>query len=284
MVNVPIAAEAVYHFGAFPVTNAQVNATLALVDFIVIAIFLNRRLKMRPGKFQNFIEATLEWVLGYFDQVTRDREKSKKFLPLVGTLFFFILVSNWMGLLPGTGSIGFWHVVNGAQEWIPLFRPAASDLNLTLAMALVSVIGAHIVGGSTLGWWKHVNKFFPFSGIWKALKTLNPVKILTSLIEFLAGMIEFVGELAKVASLSLRLFGNVFAGEVLMTVMSSLFAYILPLPFMALELIVGIVQATVFALLTLVYLTVLTMPPHGEGHEEHSKKITSHASAIAAAP
>jgi len=282
MVTVPIAAEAVLHIGALPVTNAQINATLALVVFIVIAIFLNRRLKMRPGKFQNFIEATLEWVMGYFDQVTRDREKSKKFLPLVGTLFFFILISNWMGLLPGTGSIGFWHVVGRTREWIPLLRPAASDLNLTLAMALVSVVSAHVIGGSTLGWWTHINKFFPFNSLVKALKTLSPIKILTALIEFLAGSIEFVGEIAKVASLSLRLFGNVFAGEVLMTVMASLLAYVLPIPFMALELIVGIVQATVFALLTLVYLTVLSMPPHGERHEEHPKKITSHASAIAA--
>ncbi|HEU0050432.1 MAG TPA: F0F1 ATP synthase subunit A [Patescibacteria group bacterium] len=268
MINVPIAAETVFTIGTFPVTNTQINATVALLIFFVLAIVVRIGLKERPGKIQNFIETALEWVLGYFDQVTRSREKSKKFLPLVGTLFFFILVSNWMSLLPGTGSIGLMH----GTEWIPLFRPATSDLNLTLAMAIVSVISAHAVGIGTVGLWKHINKFIQIGGLWKSIKKFNPIAILTALIEFVVGLIELVGEFAKIASLSLRLFGNVFAGEVLMTVMASLFAFFLPLPFMALELIVGIVQATVFSLLTLVYLTVLSMPPHGEGHEHKEHK------------
>jgi F-type H+-transporting ATPase subunit a len=111
----------------------------------------------------------------------------------------------------------------------------------------------------------------------KALITLNPVKILTALVEFVVGIIELFSEVAKVVSLSLRLFGNIFAGEVLITVISSLFAFALPIPFMALELIVGVVQATVFTLLTLVYLTVATEKPHGD--EEHTKEEHAHAPA-----
>ena len=271
MINVPVAAEVVFHIGWFPVTNAQVNATVALLILTVIGLLVRSKVTLVPGKLQNAVEGVIEWVLGYFDQVTRDREKSKEFLPLVGTLFFFILLSNWMGLLPGTGSIGFWHTVGGVKEWIPLFRPAMSDLNLTLAMALVSVVCAHGVAAARLGWWTHFNKFFQFEKVWKAVVSLKPMDILTSLIEFVVGLIELVGEFAKVASLSLRLFGNVFAGEVLMTVIASLVAFLVPLPFMALELIVGLVQATVFAMLTLVYLTVLSMPPHGE-HAEHEDK------------
>ncbi|MDO8583874.1 MAG: F0F1 ATP synthase subunit A [bacterium] len=270
MVNVPIAAEPIFSIGSFLVTNAQINATAALVIFLIIGLFVRSRVKMKPGRLQNFVETAIEWVLGYFDQVTRDRERSKKFLPLVGTLFFFILVSNWMGLLPGVGSIVSSQMVHGELEAIPLFRPATSDLNLTLAMAIVSVIAAHFVGVATIGGWSHLNKFVQLKGF-KAFTKLNPVGWLTAIIEFVVGLIELVGEFAKVASLSLRLFGNVFAGEVLMTVMASLLAFFLPLPFMALELIVGIVQATVFSLLTLVYLTVLSMPAHGdhEKHEEH---------------
>ncbi len=270
MVNVPIAAETVFHIGSFPVTNAQVNATVALGILVIIGLIVRFSVKMKPGRIQNFVEATIEWVLGYFDQVTRDREKSKKFLPLVGTLFFFILLSNWLGLFPGTGSIGVWEEIHGAMELVPLFRPATSDLNLTLAMALVSVVTAHMVGAFSLGGWIHLNKFFQIKKIFSAFTKLNPIGWLVALIEFVVGLIELVGELAKVLSLSLRLFGNVFAGEVLMTVMASLLAFFLPLPFIALELIVGIVQATVFSLLTLVYMTVLTMPPHGEHKKEEA--------------
>lgn len=275
MVKVPIAAEPIFYLGSFPVTNAQINATLALLVFVLIASAIHKRLKLRPGGLQNAVEGVLEWVMGYFDQVTRSREKSKKFLPLVGTLFFFILLSNWMGLLPGTGSIGLWRLVHGETEWIPLLRPATSDLNLTLAMALVSVISSHFIGATTLGVWTHINKFFQFKKLWDAIRHFSVMGVLVAIIEFAAGLIELMSEFAKVASLSLRLFGNIFAGEVLMTVMAALFAYILPLPFMALELIVGIVQATVFSLLTLVYLTVMTTSH--EAHDSQQAKELIHS-------
>jgi F-type H+-transporting ATPase subunit a len=268
--NIPIAAEPVFSIGGFVFTNALVNSTILMIAFVVFAGALRASMSVIPGKLQNAFEAALEFLFGYFDQVTGSREKSKRFLPIVGTLFFFILLSNWMGLLPGTGSIGVWQTVEGHRELVPLFRPASSDLNLTLAMALISVLSSHLIGMVSLGFFTHWNKFIQLGTIWKALKTLNPMKILVALIEFLVGFIELFSEAAKVVSLSLRLFGNVFAGEVLMTVISSLVAFFVPLPFMAMEIIVGIVQATVFAMLTLVYLTIMSSPPHGEGeHAEH---------------
>lgn len=260
---VPLAAEPVLRIGSFPITNAQVNAFAALGIFLILALLL-RRPKEIPGRVQNAFEMLMEGLLGLFDQVTHDREKSKKFLPFVGTLFIFILLSNWMGLLPGTGSIGVWKNVGGARELVPLFRPAMSDLNLTLAMALVTVIVSHVVGMFTLGVGAHVGKFVQVAGIWRAIKKFSPVAILVALIEFVVGLMEIVSEIAKIASLSLRLFGNIFAGEVLLTVMASLMAFFVPLPFMAMEILVGIVQATVFSMLTLVYLTIMTTKPHGE--------------------
>lgn len=264
MVNVPIAAEAVFHIGSFPVTNAQVNAFIALGVIGISAFFIRFGAKEIPGKFQNFVEIILEKLLAFFDQVTGDREKSKRFLPLAGTMFLFILISNLMGLFPGMGSIGRWLPVNGETELVPIFRPANSDLNLTLAMALTSVIASHVMGILALGFLAHAGKFFQLRGLWQAIKSLKPISIFTSLIELMVGLIELIGEIAKVASLSLRLFGNIFAGEVLMTVIGSILSVFIPLPFMGLELIVGIVQATVFAMLTLVYMTVMSMPPHGE--------------------
>ncbi len=270
MVHVSLAAEPVFHIGAFPLTNAMINALIATLVFIVLVIVIRSPSARRPGRFQLFVEMVLEGIMEFFDQVTHDRQKTRKFLPFVGTLFFFILISNWLGLLPGTGSIGVIHETAEGTGIIPLLRPANSDLNLTLAMALTTIIASHVLGIVSLGWWTHFNKFIQIHGLVKSLRSLNPIKILTAFVEFIVGIIEMFGEVAKVASLSLRLFGNIFAGEVLITVISSLFAYFMPLPFMALEIIVGVVQAVVFSMLTLVYLTMMTMPPHGADHDhEH---------------
>lgn len=274
--NVPITAETIFHIGTFPVTNAFINSTAVTIFFVILAILIGRRIQKIPNKLQNAFEALLEFLLGYFDQVTHDRAKSKKFLPIVGTLFMFILASNWFGLFPGMGSIGIWQSVDGHAELVPILRSANSDLNLTLAMALFSVVTSHLFGMFTLGFFVHLNKFIQLGTIWKALKSLNPVKILTAVVEFLVGIIEIFSEVAKVVSLSLRLFGNVFAGEVLITVISGLVAYVVPLPFMAMELLVGVVQATVFSLLVLVYLTVATDTPHGDDEHEEAKHASTH--------
>jgi len=263
-----LAPEPILHVGSFPVTNAYINSTIAVVVLIVAAFFIRMTLRDIPGRFQSAVESLIEWLLGMFDQVTGDRGRSKKFLPLVGTLFFFILLSNWMGLLPGTGSIGL--TTGGEGHGLTsILRPATSDLNLTLAMAVVSVLFSHILGIVTLGFFTHANKFIQLGTLWKALKSLNPVNVLVALVEMVVGVIEIFSEIAKVVSLSLRLFGNIFAGEVLITVIAGLVAFILPIPFMLLEIIVGIVQASVFALLTLVYLTVSTNLPHGEEATAH---------------
>ena len=214
-------------------------------------------------------------MLGSVDQVTNDRAKSKKFLPLVGTLFLFILACNWMGVLPGVGSVWRTIELHGHVENAPIFRPANADLNLTLAMALLTVVTSHLVGMITIGFFAHWNKFLALGTLFASFRK-KPMDIVVALVEMLVGVIEFFAEIAKVVSLSLRLFGNIFAGEVLITVMYSLIAFAVPLPFTFLELIVGMVQATVFAMLALVYLTILSDKPHGshdeEHHEERAKK------------
>lgn len=263
--NIPLPAEPVFHIGSFPVTNAYINSTILTLGIVLFAYVIRTSIKKGvPGKLQNVVEMLTETLLGYFDQVTGSRKRSLAFLPFIGSLFVFIMLSNWMGLLPGTGSIGVWQSVHGERELVPLLRPANSDLNLTLAMALISVIGSHLVGMITVGFFVHWNRFIQVGTLWNALKTLNPMKILVALVEFVVGFIEIVSEIAKVLSLSLRLFGNIFAGEVLITVISSLMAYFVPLPFMFLELLVGVIQAAVFSMLSLVYLTVLTEKPHHE--------------------
>ncbi len=258
-IHIPtLAPEVLFQLGPVSITNTMINAWIAIIILLIFGIVIHKKTNIKPGKLQNASEYFLEKLLGYFDQVTGDRKKTIGFLPIVGAIFFFILLSNWLGLLPGTGSITVGHSM--------LLRPANTDLNLTVAMALVSVIGSHIFGFVTIGFFTHLGKFIQVKGIIKSLKH-GPIAIFTALIEFAVGLLEIISEFAKVLSLSLRLFGNIFAGEVLISVISALLAAVAPTPFMLLELLVGIIQASVFAMLTLVYLTVATSRPHGA--EEH---------------
>ncbi len=253
-----LAPDVVFRLGSFGITNTIINAWLAIVIFLVIGIVVRLRLSLRPAGLQNALEFFLETMLDYFDQVTGDRKKTLKFLPIVGSVFFFILLSNWLGLLPGTGNVTWNH------EFV--LRPANTDLNLTAAMAVTAVILSHAYGLVTVGVITHVGKFIQIGNFIKSLRR-GPVAIFTAIIELGVGLIEAVTELAKVLSLSFRLFGNIFAGEVLLSVMSSLAGLLVPAPFMLLELLVGIIQAGVFAMLTLMYLTVATTAPvHEEAH------------------
>ncbi len=241
--------ETIFSIGNLRVTNTVINVWIAIAMFLIFGLVLRRRLALRPGKLQNACEYILDLVLSYFDQVTGSRARTLRFLPVVGSVFFFILLSNWLGLFPGTGSILVHHE--------PLMRPANTDLNLTVAMALVAVVSSHLFAFGTIGIFTHLNKFLQFGTVVKSFAH-GPITIFTALVEFMVGLIEIVGEMAKVVSLSLRLFGNIFAGEVLISVISGLAGAIVPLPFMMLEILVGLIQASVFAMLTLVYVSVST--------------------------
>jgi F-type H+-transporting ATPase subunit a len=272
----PLAAEPIFHIGSLAVTNSLINSTLTMIGFVVFAVIINRAAKRyysnnsAPKGILNFFEKILETLFGYFDGVTGSRARTIKFLPIVGTLFFFILISNWLGLLPGVGTIGVYQVHHGQTVLVPFFRSANADLNMTLAMAVSTVIASHVLGIVAIGFFKYANKFIKLGDLWHAVKSFNPINVLVAIVEFFVGIIEVFSEVAKMVSLSLRLFGNVFAGEVLLVVLASLVAYIVPLPFMALELLVGVVQATVFSMLVLVYLTIATTEI--KGHAEHEDK------------
>ncbi len=272
----PLSAEPIFHLGSFPVTNAYINSTLLVLALVLGALYLKSKFRAAyapgagaPGGFVGAVEAIVEGLTDFFSQVTRDRARAVRFLPLVGSLFLFILLSNWAGLIPGTGTITVVAEHNGALEALPLFRPANTDLNMTLAMAVLAVVASHLTGIVALGFLEHAGKFLQVQKVWKALLALSPVAILTAVIEFFVGIIEIFSEIAKMVSLSLRLFGNIFAGEVLLTVLAGLLPFFVPLPFMFLEIIVGLVQAVVFSTLACVYLTMAT-ESHGGSHEEHA--------------
>lgn len=278
--SVPVAAEKIFSLGTLPVTNSVLMGWVAVAIAVFVAWRLNRGLKTggdasarAPRGIQNGLEWLAETVLSYMDQVTNDRAKSKRFLPIIGTLFPLILVSNWLGLVAFSLPVH----LKEAHEHVPLLRAATADLNFTLGMALFSVIVSHLLGFLALGFWKYGNKFVKLGDLFAAFKSFGSkpfgdaaIGLFTAFIELGVGLLEIVSEVAKIISLSLRLFGNIYAGEVLLHVIASLTGklppFLLPLPFMFMELLVGVVQAAVFSILTLVYLSMATDEPHGAEH------------------
>ncbi|MEK9157406.1 MAG: F0F1 ATP synthase subunit A [Patescibacteria group bacterium] len=283
-----LAAEQIFSFAGFPITNSMINAWIAVVFFVGVAFVVSRRKgALVPRGIHNVFEAALVWYLEQMDGVTSDRKKSRAFLPLVGTIFFFLLFSNWIGLMPGTGTIGVWGMAtsvatdvvgHGGVELLPLLRPVGADLNMTLALAVLSLVYVQFTGIRIQGFINYFSKFVNIRGIFRAIPK-GPMAFITAVIEFFVGIIEIASEFAKVASLSLRLFGNVFAGEVLIGVMLGLVSFLVPIPFMFLEILVGFIQATVFSTLVLVFLVIATESHDDHGHEEsHDGGAKAHAS------
>ena len=255
-----IFAEPVFHIGNFTITNSLISGWITVFILVTIFILIGKKLKKVPKGLQNIFELILEEALNLTDSITGSRKKTEKFLPIALTLFLFILVNNWLGLLPGIGTIGFVENDGAHSVFVPIFRGATADLNMTLGLSLFVVVLSHVFGVISLGIWNHLNKFVNFKTFLEIGKKIRkePMVLMVNPIKAFVGIIEIVGEIAKVASLSLRLFGNIFAGEVLLASMMAISAYILPIPFMFLELIVGIVQAMVFAILTLAFMSIAT--------------------------
>jgi len=264
-------AEPIFHISNFTVTNSLINSWLAVLIIVVLAIVIRIKSSTIPRGIQNCAEMIMEGVFNLADSVTGSRQKTLKFLPLVFPLFIFILINNWLGLLPGVGSIGMVESINGEAVFIPFLRGATADLNTTLALAIMAVIFTHIFGVALVSGWSHLNRFIGINLFLeiprKIIKEKDYTVLFVNPIKFFVGLIEIIGELAKVASLSFRLFGNIFAGEVLLGAMAAIFAFILPIPFMFLEIIVGVIQALIFAMLTLVFLTIMTTSHDEESHE-----------------
>ena len=256
-------AEPILHVGNFTITNSLIMSWITVAILVTFFVLVGKRASKKTKKMsgvQNIFEILLEQALSLADSVTGSRKKTGKFLPVVLSLFLFILVNNWLGLLPGVGTIGFVETGLHGKVFIPFLRGATADLNTTLAISLFAVILSHILGVVWVGAWNHFNKFFNIKAFLQIFKKgrKEPILIMVNPIKAFVGLIEVVGEIAKIASLSLRLFGNIFAGEVLLASMMAISAFLLPIPFMFLELIVGIVQALVFAILTLAFMSIAT--------------------------
>ena len=352
--------------GDFNLTNTIFSSWVAIAVIFILAYFTTRKLGLVPRGLQNFVEAVLSWLLGLVDSIAGP--KGRRFFPLVATIFIFVLVNNWMSLLPGFATVGkiesaeevvhhvieekaeeaappltlveaehelevflewneserteaptehvgkqiytaledrelhIWdevgtfrvmpfamhkqsmtgaeyadeyiHFEDGHIEFsepegqdvgllIPFFRNANTGLNTTLAIALIAMFFVEFWGIRSLGLFRYAGKFLNFSGFRRG--------ITTGFIDFFVGILEGISEIARVISFTFRLFGNMFAGEILLFVMMFLIPLALVVPFYGLELFVGFIQATIFAVLTLMFaaIAVTAHDDHGD-HSEHT--------------
>jgi len=251
-----LASETLFHIGAFEVRNTLVMAWLTMI--VLIAIAGTARAKgfaLVPGRFQAFIEYIIEGLFDLFDSIIQDRKVTTKVFPLVATFFLFIIVANWLGIVPGVGSITVRGMHAGHPMDIPVLRSMNTDVNVTLALSLISVIATQFFGFRTHGMVRHAGRYFVAP--WK-----KPYGIGT-----FVGLLELIGEFVRLMSFTFRLFGNIFAGEVLLVVLSFLIPYMVPIPFLGLEIFVGFIQALVFTLLTLAFIK-MSVASHGD-HGDH---------------
>ena len=243
-ISVELKATVLGHIFGLPITNSLLMTWLVMAILIIFAYFFGKNLKMVPGKFQAAVEWAISGGMDYVSTTFESDKLAKRFFPLLATIFLFIAVGNELEFFPGVGSIGIFQ--NGTL--VPFLRAPAADLNFTLALAIISFLTIEITGILSLGILKYGGKFVNFK----------------SPIDFAVGLIELISNLGRLISFSFRLFGNIFAGEVLILVASFFLPYLLPVPLMAFEMFVGVVQAVVFAMLTLFFIKLAVMEPHGE--------------------
>lgn len=273
--------------GLGPVTNALFTSIILSIILVTVAFFVGRKLQEKPGGFQNIVEVVIESLDGLVTSIA-PKKWAPTFFPIVATIFIYLLFANWISLLtPFLGSFGFVHPTDhggvpvedvtfitgspeslhaeqghesaGEQEVliVPIFRAPSSDLNLTFALAITTMILVQVFGV----WERGIGYFGNFIRLGGFAKK----GIMMGAIDLFVGLLEGVSEFAKVISFSFRLFGNIFAGEVVLIVISSLVSLLLLLVFFGLEIFVGIIQAFVFFILSLVFYSIATQH-HGEEH------------------
>jgi F-type H+-transporting ATPase subunit a len=243
--EISLRAEAVPLFGLH-IPNSIIATWLIMLVLILLSYLATRRLETVPGRLQSAVEWAVESLYNLANSITA--EHTRLVFPVVATLFFFILAANWMELLPGFGSVGIWTRDAGEAAFIPLLRSADTDLNTTIALAIFAVASIQAFGLIELGP-AYFSRFFDIQSL------RGEGNFMQRIASVFIGLLELFDQFTKIVSFAFRLFGNIFAGEVLLLVVSFLLPVIGPLPFIALEIFVGFIQALIFALLTLVYVS-----------------------------
>jgi F-type H+-transporting ATPase subunit a len=268
LIHVAIDAEELFAIGPLSFTNSMVGALLASTVLLLAAWYISRRSQLVPGRLQSALELPIELLSGI---VSASSTRWRSYVSVILALFLMILVANWIGLLPGVGTIGITHVDEAGHEAIvPIVRPASADLNFTLGLAIIAFVMFVYWGIKAHGGWGY-------------LKELLGQPLYMAPLMF---PINIISEFSRLISLSMRLFGNIFAGEVLIATMLALttavvfvlpLAFFVPAVFLGLELLFGLVQALVFALLAMTYISVAIAEQQSGGHgDEHGEADGAH--------
>jgi F-type H+-transporting ATPase subunit a len=274
--NIVVPPDALFYIGPFPVYNTlilSVVSALIVLGFFWLAL---RRSRIIPTPLQNLAEWMCQLLLNLCEEVAGKRN-GRRFFPWVATIFVFVLICNWWSVIPGVDTIGtITNTVSGCPEHVqtvlgiflvgsnsncitPWLRPPSTDLNFTIALAVISVIATQVYGFRVLGWRLQFGRYF----------TLKEGPMI-----LIVGILELILEPLRILSLSFRLFGNVFAGDVLLLVIGFLLPFVGPIPFYFLEVFVGFIQAFVFAFLTLIFMTLgTTSHGHEDPEEEHVAEV-----------
>lgn len=242
-IHVALSAERLGEFWGIPITNTLITAWIVIALLVIFSILMGSKIRLIPSRVQTLVETLFEFVYDYATETLGSKEMARRFFPLLMTIFIFVLFLNWFEFLPGVGSITYDHA--------PLFRGANTDLTVPLVLALVSFFVIEITGIMTIGVWKYGSKFMQ-----------NPLR---SPVGFAIGLIELIGELVRVVSLSFRLFGNILAGAVIISVATYFAPYGGPGLLMLFEVFIGFLQAAIFSLLTLFFIKLAIEEPH-EAH------------------
>jgi F-type H+-transporting ATPase subunit a len=264
--NLP--APILFHVLGLPITNSMLAGWLTVIFLGVFCWLITRRIQLVPRRWQVVLESMLGWILDVCNSVAGEKN-GRRFFPVVCTIFLFVLLNAWLSLIPGFGSIQI-HI-NG-QEY-ELIRGANTDVNTPLAIAIISFVFVAYYGLKELGigWLKQYFNFGPFfrsiGGIFKG--KFNFMDIFSGLIEIFVGGLEFLSRWITIISFTFRLFGNMTAGEILLLIAAFLVPWVLAVPFYGLELLIGLVQALIFSLLTLVFIAMAVTPAHGSESQEH---------------
>lgn len=265
-IHISLASQTLFTVFGFNVTNAMVTGGISLVIFLAVFVYVSQM--VRRGKYNRFvglIQWAFEGMLSQIYSVIPDRRLARKIAPLALTIFFYVLISYWMSVLPGLESITYNHV--------PVIRSITADMNFTFAIAIIAMVIVQAYAIAQHGSFGNIRRYLR-----------NPLKDPIGAFE---GFLELIGEVSRYSALSLRLFGNCFAGEILLVIITALTGYlsVLALPlFMGFELFIGLIQAYVFFILTVIF-TALAIDTHGgtEAHPDHTQ-LPDHSSAADVSP
>lgn len=242
-----IQPEILFHVGSLSITNAMLMGVLVTLILFATTFWITKSISLKPTKKQTILEMVIELFLGFLEQLTGSKKLAAALLPLIGSLFLFLGISNIIGLIPGLTATTY----NG----VPIFRTPTNDFNMTFSIATAMIILTQYASIKRFGLFGHLAKYFKFGHVVRSFKK-GLGEGFISIIDFLIGLLDIISELAKVISLSLRLFGNMYAGEVLAAVLMGVFAILVPAPWTAMNLLVGLLQAMVFGSLTAAYYTL----------------------------